>query len=158
MARRSACRLRVRDILEDPTSRYTKDHLLILCQQYHYSAGMLLLLQQLDFHDTILDYYMLYNEYEKVISFANEFGADDNSLWTKVVQFLAGPGERAGGVETEAQREEREGYLAQVLEIIEEKKFLSPLAVVQLLGSPLAGNVRFVVQNERKACASPLGN
>ena len=33
---------------------------------------------------------MLYNEYEKVISFANEFGADDNSLWTKVVQFLAG--------------------------------------------------------------------
>ena len=90
VARRSACRLRVRDILEDPTSRYTKDHLLILCQQYHYSAGMLLLLQQLDFHDTILDYYMLYNEYEKVISFANEFGADDNSLWTKVVQFLAG--------------------------------------------------------------------
>ena len=68
----------------------------------------------------------------------------------------AGPGERAGGVETEAQRGEREGYLAQVLEIIEEKKFLSPLAVVQLLGSPLAGNVRFVLQKERKACASPL--
>ena len=59
-------------------------------------------------------------------------------------------------METEAQRQEREGYLAQVLEIIEEKKFLSPLAVVQLLGSPLAGNVRFVLQKTRKACASPL--
>jgi len=66
----------------------------------------------------------------------------------------AGPGERAGGVETEAQRQEREGYLAQVLEIIEEKKFLSPLAVVQLLGSPLAGNVRFVLQKERKKNAN----
>jgi hypothetical protein len=37
-------------------------------------AGMLFLLQKLDFHDTILDYYMLYNQYEKVIAFANEFG------------------------------------------------------------------------------------
>ena len=26
-------------------------------------AGMLFLLQKLDFHDTILDYYMLYNQY-----------------------------------------------------------------------------------------------
>lgn len=135
VSRRKKYRMRVKEILEDSSARYKEDHMLILCQQHNYSAGMLFLLQKLDFHDTILDYYMLYNQYEKVISFANEFGDEDPSLWTKVVQFMASGGE---GLETSEQRAERERHLSTVLEMVEEKKALSALSVVQLLGSSAA--------------------
>ena len=133
VSRRRGCRMRVRQILEDPSARYKDDHMLILCQQHNYAAGMLLLLQKLDYKDTILDYYMLYNQYDMVISFANEFGADDPSLWTKVIQYLASRGD--DGTESADQKAEREVHLAKVLDVIEQNKLLSALAVVRLLGS-----------------------
>lgn len=57
-------------------------------------------------------------------------------MWTKVVQYMASAG--GDGTETDDQRAERELHLRRVLEIIEDKKLLSALAVVQLLGSPAA--------------------
>jgi hypothetical protein len=52
VSRRRGCRMRVRQILEDPSSRYKDDHMLILCQQHNYAAGMLFLLQKLGMNET----------------------------------------------------------------------------------------------------------
>ena len=38
VSRRRGCRLRVKEILEDPSSRYKEDHMLILCQQHNYAV------------------------------------------------------------------------------------------------------------------------
>eukprot|EP01052_Picozoa_sp_SAG31_P011000 SAG31_NODE_613_length_13545_cov_10.972557_4_plen_95_part_00 len=68
--------------------------------------------------------------YSEIIAFAVKRGAEDPTLWMKVVRFFA---------EVGAAKE-----MEEVLQILERDKLLSPLQVVQLLGEDESCTVELV--------------
>ena len=123
MLRRTEARKSAMAVLEDRAARYSDDHALILCRVYDFAAGLLFLLEKLNFFNDILEYNMQYNEHQAIISHCQKHGAKDPNLWVQALAYF-----------TDSARVMQCGAeLKQVLDFIERGDLLSALQVIDIL-------------------------
>ncbi|XP_067935416.1 vacuolar protein sorting-associated protein 11 homolog isoform X2 [Watersipora subatra] len=105
------------------SNRYAKDQALVLCQMYHFDAGILFLYEQGRLYQQILRYHMEKNDYDQVISTCKKWGEIDSHLWVVSLAYFA---------EKEV---DLRPQMKEVLKNIEQQKLLPPLLVIQTLAN-----------------------
>ncbi|KAJ3270632.1 Vacuolar protein sorting-associated protein 11 [Terramyces sp. JEL0728] len=112
---------KITSFLENVNGLYDLENALVLCKQFQFHKGVLVLYEKLAL------YFIQNNDFEGVLSIAKRYGGRDPSLWIKTFAFC---------VEMCSEQENVDGpsdKLIQVLEEIDQRKLLTRVEVVQLI-------------------------
>jgi hypothetical protein len=131
---------KILEILENIDSNYDTEHVLVLVQSMNYKEGVLKMYERLGLHYDIVQYYMEQHDYENVIASCNKYGDLDPNLWVQVLSYFAN-----------AEDQEFEDEIANILQKIEKDNLLPPLLVVQILSKHpkiKLGNIKDYLSNK----------
>ncbi|XP_063243527.1 vacuolar protein sorting-associated protein 11 homolog isoform X2 [Bacillus rossius redtenbacheri] len=132
-AGRAQCELKVMRLLQDPDANYDKDQTLVVCQTHAFRSGVLYLYEENKLYQQIVQYHARQRDFRAVVAACRRFGHQDPNLWVQALWSVAKEPDPPGD------------HLAEILDVIEKQRLLSPLLVVDALcsaGTASVGQVR----------------